>query len=828
MIRFLFAFLTVSLSHGAYEWHSVQIRGGGYVHGVQFHPSTENLAYIRTDVGGAYKYNSSDHSWIALNDAFNDGNDMGSMAIGLDPDNPEVVYSTGGLYTDLAWCGEASFLRSSDRGKTWEKLPLNTNTVSGTDNSKVTSSGSLCLAGNGTGRGTGNRIAAKGQTIYLGTSQNGLLKSTNKGSNWESVDYFSTSSGVSAVQFDKNGNIYAAPYGGGVFYSNDGQNWTQLGSFSQTVYQMSYNPTNNELWLTVNSSNPLDQNSAGGGAVYKCDLDNKTAAEIDMPQDYNGFLGISVNPQDAQQIVVSTVGTWGGNGGPIDGASFKSHEGIYMSVDGGATWKDIVAHGVFDANSAYNAASSNPHWMSALAINPFDGNHVTFGTGYGMWSTFDAKAENPTWIYTSTGIEETVPLGLASTPKGAPLVSVVGDVDGFYHSNLDTPPLSRHKLSDSKSEAGTNYDLAWAQNQPEIMVRVHKNSNHGLGAYSDDGGLNWTNFASHPDASGSGENNFIAISADASTIVWNMANSGMHYSTDQGKTWQAASNTAIELSGFRPVADKINANVFYLYNAGSGKLYQSSDKGINWAVINSDLAQVDDWAYGNMNLFSSPAQEGELWVTQGANIYACAEGCSWSDNFKGGLWFGDGKVLRSTDGGASFKDVNGFLYGRQVAFGKGKTEDFAIYLVGMANDGTQGVFRSDDNGTSWTRVNDDNHQFGGVDRIGADPCIYSRIYISGSGRGIIYGQEPGSVNTSCSERSDFNKPTKLAPKPSITYSWQRQQNMITSKQSLTLRNVQGRIVEHSLSGEVNLTNHKAGIYLLQVGNSPQNYKIFNP
>jgi hypothetical protein len=36
------------------------------------------------------------------------------------------------------------------------------------------------------------------------------------------------------------------------------------------------------------------------------------------------------------------------------------------------------------------------------------------------------------------------------------------------------------------------------------------------------------------------------------------------------------------------------------------------------------------------------------------------------------------------------------------------------------------------------RINDDTTQFGGIGAIAADQNIYGRVYVSGSGRGVLY------------------------------------------------------------------------------------------
>jgi len=52
--------------------------------------------------------------------------------------------------------------------------------------------------------------------------------------------------------------------------------------------------------------------------------------------------------------------------------------------------------------------------------------------------------------------------------------------------------------------------------------------------------------------------------------------------------------------------------------------------------------------------------------------------------------------------------------------------------------GVWGVYLSDDGGATWSRFNDDAHQFGGIGTIAADQNVYGRVYVSGIGRGLLY------------------------------------------------------------------------------------------
>ena len=61
-----------------------------------------------------------------------------------------------------------------------------------------------------------------------------------------------------------------------------------------------------------------------------------------------------------------------------------------------------------------------------------------------------------------------------------------------------------------------------------------------------------------------------------------------------------------------------------------------------------------------------------------------------------------------------------------------------LFLAGRIG-GLQALFRSDDIGTNWVRINDDQHQYGYISRVTGDSRIYGRVYFATGGRGVIYG-----------------------------------------------------------------------------------------
>jgi len=53
--------------------------------------------------------------------------------------------------------------------------------------------------------------------------------------------------------------------------------------------------------------------------------------------------------------------------------------------------------------------------------------------------------------------------------------------------------------------------------------------------------------------------------------------------------------------------------------------------------------------------------------------------------------------------------------------------------------GTIGIFRSDDTGATWVRLNDDEHQYGWINVIIGDRACLAGLSWT-AGRGIIYGE----------------------------------------------------------------------------------------
>jgi hypothetical protein len=139
----------------------------------------------------------------------------------------------------------------------------------------------------------------------------------------------------------------------------------------------------------------------------------------------------------------------------------------------------------------------------------------------------------------------------------------------------------------------------------------------------------------------------------------------------------------------------------------------------------------------------------------------------------GEFWVTGLNLYRYTNGGSAKTQVANVSAAIAVGFGKaapGQTHP-AVYLVGTGG-GTYGFFRCDDGlGAGWTRINDNNHQFGNAVGVEGDENIYGRAYVGAGGRGILYGDMPAVTPTaSMTPMASLTVTTTATQTPTNTYT----------------------------------------------------------
>lgn len=746
----------------AYSWKSVQIVGAGFVDGVIFHPTARNVRYARTDIGGAYRWDAAGDRWQPILDwvSLKDLNLMGVESIALDPADPNRVYLACGTYTRQD-APNGAILRSDDRGRSFERSDL-----------------PFKLGANEDGRGNGERLAVDpgdGRILYMGTRHDGLWRSQDRGATWARVASFPDiteavpptpspvpgetpeqrwarmpvrSDGIVFVKFAPSPKRKSGPsstqtiYAGvslmsrpNLFVTNDGgATWRPIPD-EPTQYRPTRAAISSDGFLYVAYGTAPGPSHMTDGALWK--LTMGTGAWTDITPDRPtagsrgfGYAAVSIDAQHPRSLIVSTFGRPGSAGG----------DDIFRSTDGGTTWRPIfdsgrAGGGVFDYRTAPYVKSTPIHWLFDIEIDPINPNHAVFTTGYGGWETFDLTAADrgePThWKILVRGIEESVALALDSPTGGAHLITAIGDYGGFVHWELDQAALAG---SSAPPRMSNTTGVASATLQPLVLVRVGISAQHRPGesiSYSLDGGRTWKSTAAAPTPESRAGS--IAVSADGTTWIWTPEHEPAYVTHDSGASWNAAQGLP---PGLRVIADPVSPQTFYAVSLSAGLLYRSHDGGSTFASEPLTLPGVPpppaqsfrgDNRGGQDQIYAAPGRAADLWLAAFDGLYhAASPGAA-----------GDASFVRLR----SVEEIEAF------GFGKAAPHHVypALYLAGTV-DGQPGVFRSIDEARTWTRINDNRHQWGLILQITGDPRVYGRVYVGTHGRGVLYG-DPASRQT---------------------------------------------------------------------------------
>jgi photosystem II stability/assembly factor-like uncharacterized protein len=705
----------------------VNILGGGFVTGIIYSQAEKDLVYARTDIGGAYRWDPKNSEWLPLLDEYGReySNWLGIETLATDPTDPNRVYMAVGTYTQ-DWADAGAILRSTDRGKTWEATKVD-----------------FKMGGNENGRGNGERMVVDPnypQKLLFGTRKYGLYTSEDHGATWKQGNFPVKDEpmgvGITFVVFDaktgKQGEATKTVYAGfastetGLYRSNDGgESWEPVKGQPKGVMP-SHAGFDSEGTLYLSYGDKPGPSEVRDGAIWKYRPKSGKWTNITPlkpgGEDKFGYGGLTVSPSKKGTVMVTTIDRWG----PGDE--------IFRTVDGGKKWSALGEKAIRDdAGAKYlywgrapseERALSSTGWMAYIAIDPFDDNRAMYVTGQGVWATRDAaaadKGEPTHWRFTNENLEETAVKELASPPQGPELLSALGDICGFRHDDVEKPPPDG-MFENPIFGNGTSIDFA--ESKPDYVVRVGSGSHGGKnahGAISKDGGKSWAPFPNAPKGDGSGH---VAVSADGSSIVWAPKNGKVSVSFDEAKTWAPAAGIDAPTKlpdwsavGQHPAADRVNAKKFYVYDASVGKAFMSEDGGKNFTTSETPMPILPEYALAPLSVQTVPGKEGNVWVSTGKDLY------------------------RSTDSGKSYDAFLSVSEAQAVGFGKAKDgSDYpAVYIIAKVND-VEGIFRSDDAGESWTRINDDRHMFGSAGLVIGDPKKYGRVYLGTHGRGIIYG-----------------------------------------------------------------------------------------
>jgi hypothetical protein len=732
-----------AVSADTYTWKNARIDGGGFVPGIVFNRTEKNLAYARTDIGGAYRWQQSTKTWTPLLDhvGWDDWGHTGVVSLASDPVDPDNVYVAAGTYTNSWDPGNGAVLRSADRGATWRRTDL-----------------PFKLGGNMPGRGMGERLAVdpnKNSVLYLGApSGKGLWRSTDSGVTWSRVTAFpnpgnyaqdpsdtsgygSDNQGIVWVTFDESSGtaggatktvyVGVADKDNAVYRSTDaGATWQRLPGqpTGYLAHKGVLDAKNGHLYLAYSDTGgPYD---GGKGRLWRYTTATGTWTDISPVAEadtYFGFSGLTVDRQKPGTVMATAYSSW------------WPDTQIFRSTDSGATWTKAWDYSSYptrenrytmDVSSSpwltWGANPSPPEqspklgWMTeSLEIDPFDSDRMMYGTGATIYGTenltnWDSGAKFAIKPMVQ-GLEETAVNDLASPPSGAPLLSALGDIGGFRHTDLTKVP----SMMFTQPNFTSTTSLDFAETKPDTVVRVGNLDSGPHIAFSTDNGANWFGGTDPAGVSGGGT---VAAAADGSRFVWSPQGAGVHHTTGFGTSWSPSTGIP---AGAIVESDRVDPKTFYGFK--SGTFYVSTDGGATFTASAATGLPSGD----SVRFKALPGAKGDIWLAGGAPDGAY------------GLW-------HSTDGGATFTKLPGVEQADTVGFGKAAPgASYQTLFTSAKIGGVRGIFRSTDKGATWTRINDDAHQWGWTGAaITGDPRVYGRVYVATNGRGVIYGDTAGT------------------------------------------------------------------------------------
>ncbi len=685
-----------------YHWDSVLIGGGGYVTGVEVHPQNPELIYIRTDVGGCYRYDHDKKQMVQLMDwvSIENKNYYGIAGLALDPVNENVVYAAAGKYP---FAEPGDVLVSEDKGATWSPTGLN-----------------QPFGGNRHPEKLGEGLVInphQPNQLYCAAYEAGLWRLDRRSGQWTLVADVGEDANVMAMVFDpadKN-NMYAATRWNGVYRSTDGgESFSVIAGSPENISNLAITPGGDVLAAsTMNDGLKRLRHPAAA----------QTWEDISPMNNRGEYRAIAADPHHPARLAA------------VPDQMNGLREAFYVSDDGGDSWTQkscTVSQRIPWFREDFPGAA-----VSQILFDPNRENMVYVTDWFSVYRTLDLSADPAHWSNDiAVGHEETVCLNMAAPPAndgGVLLYSSHADITGFSHTALDEYPEPRAQHGPTRALNNVP-GLAFCEQHPEYVYMLGSTGHGGdraMFAASSDYGQTWTLSESYEADWHWGR---IAVSADKPRhVVIATKDGGVRYSIDAGQSWQLSEypgRTGLDGPVFRynhPLAaDRVLGDVFYMYDSENGLFYRSEDGGVTWQESAEGLPNPDPTYFKGLDekywrVLTVPGQAGHLFMA-----------------------LADHGLYKSTNGGDSWIKIESVREAPLVAAGAPMPDaDYpAVFILGkLTDDDELWYYRSDDGGAKWTRINDEQHRLGNEPEVlEADRQVPGRIYIGMNGTGIRYGE----------------------------------------------------------------------------------------
>ncbi len=592
------------------QWENIgPFRVGGRVRTVIIDPKDGNNIFIGAAAGGVWRSRDQGASWEPV---FDFENSLSFGALAMDPDDSNVLYAgTGEMSTNVdAYFGNGIY-KTTDAGDSW--LPVGLTNV-----------------------GAFSRLVVhprNSNIVYAGATKNGagFYKSTDAGKTWEKK-YDGAVSDISTNPGNEN-DFFIGVTGDQIYHTSDG----------------------GESWAVRDFLNGLPANSIGRISIQQAPSN---------PRIVYALMQVDTSVQDRTGSFVDL-----------------DHAEIFKSTDNGETWGQVYKD---PYRQPVNAAWHFPFFREQgwydqyIVIHPNNPDIVVAG-GIDVWRSENGSRFNNISDWYGAGPRHGGERVHADQHAGAfdpqnPDVYFAANDGGMY---ISRDAGKSYRAVNNGLSITQFYGIDVDQTSPDRTYGgTQDNANRGSLAAND-----WTDL-------GGGDGGKVAVDKLNPNIVYGQdLASGFLMRIDISSGQVAWIRTGTEGSdrGFWtcPIAiDPIETDIIY---HGRRTLYISFDKGNRWEPMSEDFPEfrenVDITAIGISKLNSEVIYVG----TQIGDVVASRDlGTSWETVNNNGLvnrfvtdietsyreegtafvtfsGFGSGHVFKTTDYGASWKDVSGVL-----------------------------------------------------------------------------------------------------------------------------------------------------------------------
>jgi len=630
-------------------------------------------------------------------------------------------------------------------------------------------------------------------TYYTATASGGVWKSADAGSTWKPVfddQPISSIGSIAVAPSDPNvvyvgsgeanirGNVAA---GNGIYKSLDaGKTWAHVWKQEGQIGTMAVHPRNADIAFAAVLGHAFGPNPERG--VYRTRDGGRTWQQILKKDDNTGASDVAL---DASNPNIVFAGLWQARRLPWDLVSGGPGSSLWMSRDGGDTWKQLTGSGLPEGTwgkVGVAVAPSDGRRVYAI-IEADEGGLFRSDDGGESWTraTGDRRLRQRAWYYSTITVNPVnpdevwipnVPM-LKSSDGGKTFKRVTGIHHGDHHDLWIDPKNPKRMISANDGGADVSVDggETWSATLMPISQFYHVAVDANV-PYRASGAMQDLGTSSTPSNSlkssgitrgdwysvGGGEAGHTAPDPNDPNIIYAGEYLG-YISRFDARTMQArhvgaypenpsgwaAADQKYRFQWTAPIATSPNTpGVVY---HGAQVLFKTTNGGQTWSAISPDLTTNDrskqQWAGG-------PITGDNTGVETYCTIFAVAE----SPRQKDLIWVGsdDGLVHVTRDGGKNWTNVTKHVPGIP-AFGTISLIEPSPFDAGTAylvvdnhrqDDMKPYLWQTRDYGQSWTSLSAKLAQDVYLHAVREDPKKKGQLYL-GTERGVMVSPDTGQT-----------------------------------------------------------------------------------